>query len=43
VLTCAWRIPHVVEIELYTPKKVEGHWRIDSQDIQGDQVIGRTI
>jgi hypothetical protein len=39
----AWRIPHVVQIERYTFKKVKGHWRIDAQAIQGDHVIGRTI
>ena len=29
------------QIERYTRKNVEGYWRIDSQEIQEDHVIGR--
>ena len=34
-------IGEVKQIERYTLKKVERYWRIDSQKIQEDHVIGR--
>ena len=36
-------IGEVRQVETYSLKKVKGHWRIDSQEIQEDHVIGRTI
>jgi hypothetical protein len=36
-------IGEVRQVETYSLKKVKGHWRIDSQEIQEDRVIGRTI
>ena len=36
-------IGEVVQVERYSLKKVKGPWRIDSQEIQEDRVIGRTI
>ena len=36
-------IGEVRQVETYSLKKVEDHWRIDSQEIQEDRVIGRTI
>jgi hypothetical protein len=36
-------IGEVRQVETYSLKKVKGHWRIDSQKIQEDRVIGRTV
>jgi len=36
-------IGEVRQVETYSLKKVKGHWRIDSQEIQEDRVIGRMI
>ena len=36
-------IGEVRQVETYSLKKVKGHWRIDSQEIQEDRVIGRTV
>jgi len=36
-------IGEVVQVERYTLKKMDEHWLIDGQEIQGDHVIGRTI
>lgn len=36
-------IGEVRQVETYSLKKMEGHWLIDDQQIQGGQVIGRTI
>jgi hypothetical protein len=36
-------IGEVRQVETYSLKKVKGRWRIDSQEIQEDRVIGRTI
>jgi len=36
-------IGEVVQVERYTPKKVEGHWLIEDQEILADWGIGRTI
>jgi hypothetical protein len=36
-------IGEVRQVETYSLKKVDGHWRIDTQEIQEDRVIGRTL
>ena len=36
-------IGEVRQVETYALKKVEGHWRIDAQQINEDRVIGRTV
>jgi hypothetical protein len=36
-------VGEVRQVETYALKRVEGHWRIDAQEIHDDRVIGRTV
>jgi hypothetical protein len=36
-------IGEVVQVETYSLKKVKGQWRIDSQEIEEDRVIGKSV